>query len=273
MPRALTLLVALALLACTPEAPPARTASPPATQAATSPAASEAGDPPTTTPKSRVRRRALRYVALGDSLASGMDGIDQGRSYADDYARLLRRRTQRKVVLTNLGVPGMNSTELLDQLRHNNGFRTAVASADIVTWDIGGNDLIEVAVQVSAGTCGGDDGLACLPASRDGFAQRWSDIVDELVTLRRSERVPLQTFTLYQPFATVRGVHVDALLRELEERNAIIRGSHGDQGVQVADVAGAFAEGQPADLIDQDGLHPTAAGHRVIAELLLSLKR
>ena len=274
MRRALTLLVALALLGCTPPAPPAPTAGEsPATRAAAPLTASES--PQATSPPSnpRVRRPALRYVALGDSLASGMSGIDDGRSYADAYARLLRRRTQREVVLTNLGVPGLTSAELLAALRTDDAMRAAVAKADLVTWDIGGNDLIELAVQVSAGSCGGSDGLACLADTRAAFEQRFSDIVVELSALRRSPRVPLQTFTLYRPFATIRGVHTDALLEELDRRNDIIQRSGRRPGVEVADVAEVFAATQSQDLIDSDGLHPTPAGHGLIARELLSLDR
>ena len=270
MRRLLRVLVLVVVLACSPEAPPTPTSTPtPTPRTETATPAALATDQPAASPQARARR-PLRYVALGDSLASGMGAIDGGRSYADAYAQMLRRRTARKVKLDNLGVPGLTSTELLDSLRNDADVRTAVSEADIVTWDIGGNDLIETAVQISAGRCGGSDGLACLPQARDEFAQRWTGIVDELASLRRSPRVRLQTFTLYRPFATVRGVHTDALLRELDARNRIISGSQ--PRVQVADVAEAFADRQ-SDLIDDDGLHPTRAGHRVIARELLSLGR
>ena len=267
MRRFVAVLAGLALLACTPEPPPAAPAPPTETAIADR---SEAPTALPTTPASRARR-PLQYVALGDSLASGMDAIDGGRSYADAYAALLRRRTQRKVQLTNLGVPGWTSTDLLDALRTSDQMRDALASADVVTLDIGGNDLIEVAVQVSGGACGGSDGLACLQRTREAFAQRWDDIVSELAALRRSPRVPVRTFTLYRPFATIRGVNVDALLAELDQRNAIIQASDSRLGVQVADVAGAFADAQSQDLIDEDGLHPTRVGHELIAEELGSL--
>lgn len=264
-------LVLVVVLGCSPEPPPAPSSAPTA-RAQTATPAQPGSVTPTPTPQARVRR-PLRYVALGDSLASGMAAINGGRSYADAYAQMLRRRTAREVKLDNLGVPGLTSAELLDSLRHNADVRAAVSKADIVTWDIGGNDLIETAVQIAAGNCGGSDGLACLPQARDEFEQRWTAIVDELATLRRSPRVRLQTFTLYRPFATVRGVREDALLAELDARNDIILDSQGQHGVQVADVADTFADGQQSDLIDDDGLHPTQAGHRVIARELLSLER
>lgn len=210
----------------------------------------------------------LRYVALGDSLSSGMDGIDGGRSYPDLYAQLLRRRTGRRIELTNLGVPGWNSTDLLGALRSDSQMRTAVAAADIVTWDIGGNDLIEAAVRISMGAC---DVQSCLDDAHRTFEQNWRAILDELVALRHSPRVRLRATDLYTPFATVRGVYEDEALAALEAMNTVITTDHGRRGLRVADVSQAFAAGDLQALIDQDGLHPTRAGHRLIAERLLAL--
>ena len=233
----------------------------------TQPAAGDGVEDPAATPTPRPRR-PLRYVALGDSLSSGMDGIDGGRSYPDAYAQLLRRRTGRKVALTNLGVPGWNSTDLLNALRHDTTMRDAVAAADIVTWDIGGNDLIEAAARSSMGAC---EVRQCLDDAHRTFVQNWSAIVDELVSLRRSPRVRLRVIDLYTPFATVRGVYKDEALAALAAMNAVIHAEDGRRGVRVADVSQAFTAASSRQLIDEDRLHPTAAGHRLIAQQLLAV--
>jgi lysophospholipase L1-like esterase len=54
------------------------------------------------------------YVALGDSLAAGV-GAERG--YVDRYAAHLRNDTGARVRVTNLGVSGQTSSELLDALR------------------------------------------------------------------------------------------------------------------------------------------------------------
>jgi lysophospholipase L1-like esterase len=237
-----------------------------------SPATDAAPTPPSMPPISEPSvatepaRPVLRYVALGDSLASGMGGE---ASYADFYARGLQRQTVTPVELTNLGRPGWTSAQLLEALRTSAMFRTAVTQADIITWDIGGNDIIRAVVRSRDGTCGGADGLDCVRETTEDFATHWDAITDELVALRRDENVSLRTFDLYTPFVPP-GPRTDELLAELGAMNATIAASDGYHGIKVAHVAAAF-EGALDELIDDDGLHPSRAGHRRIAELLLAL--
>lgn len=246
----------LAALGCgdsSPRAPGARTFTPaPATVAAAT------GSPDT--------REVLRYVALGDSLASGMGGEP---SYADFYARDLQRRTRVPVELTNLGRPGWTSAQLLEALRSSDMFRHAVAQADVVTWDIGANDIIRATLRVGTGTCGGTDDLRCVRETTRDFATRWDAVVDELVALRRDSDVPLRTFDLYRPFIPPEA-RTDEILAQLGAMNATITASAQRDGVEVAAVADAFT-GSFDELLDADGLHPSRQGHRLIARLLLGL--
>ena len=267
--RRLLLIAAVAWFAVTacsepapePAAAPAATATPTATAAA---GATEASS----LPSPAASEGELHYVALGDSLASGMGGEP---SYADFYREGLQRMTGRPVRLTNLGRPGWTSTQLLDALRSNDEFRSAVAQADVVTWDIGGNDIVGAVIRNSTGTCGGDDGLRCMRQTTRRFADRWDDVIDELVALRRNDDVALRTFDLYSPFIYP-DARTEPILDQLDAMNDTITESAGRDGVAVAPVAEAFA-GAPDPLLDDDGLHPSREGHRVIARLLLELDR
>lgn len=247
---------------------PACSQSPPATDSAPSPHADVTATPtrpasevPTTTP--------LHYVALGDSLASGLNGRP---SYVDIYRRLLERRTGRTVRLTNLGRPGWSSGQLLDALRNDSRFRDAVSSADVVTWDIGGNDILRAAFESVAGACRGG-AIRCLQDARQNFTRNWDAIVDELHALTSGHEVQLQTFDLYTPFVELPGVPRDEALAELARMNETIRASSKRSNIDVAAVREAFASGGHEPLIAADGVHPTAAGHSVIARLLAKQSR
>lgn len=218
-------------------------------------------------PQPSEQRAALRYVALGDSLASGMGGEP---SYADFYAHDLQRRTGVPVELTNLGRPGWTSAQLLEALRSDDMFRTAVAQADVVTWDIGANDIIGASLRAGTASCGGDAGLQCVRDTRREFATNWRAIVDELTGLRRGADVALLTFDMYSPFIPPH-VRNDQVLAELDTMNATIAASDGRDGIEVAQVAQGFADGSFDELLDDDGLHPSRQGHRLIARLLLDL--
>ena len=249
-------------LSCSPPAGTTPAAAPPST----SPAAKPSSPAPSPPPRTTRTRPALQYVALGDSLASGMGGE---ASYADVYRRLLQRRTRRDVELTNLARPGWTSGQLLNALQTDGDFRTAVAQAEVVTWDVGGNDIIAAVLRTATNTCGGPDGLRCVRQTTDGFRSRWAAIVAELSALRASPDVRLLTFDLYMPFLPP-AARTDAILGQLAEMNATIRASNGST-VAVAPVARAFAESGDTRLLSDDGLHPSAAGHRLIARLLLDL--
>lgn len=261
-----TSLLALLLVvaaACSPAPPSA-----PATRSPATVAASPTVVP--TSPPTTGRDEPLHYVALGDSLASGIGGQP---SYVDEYRTLLRRSTGRPVRLTNLGRPGWTSRQLLDALRGSRRFRDAVATADVVTWDIGGNDILLAAFRGVAGGCDGAESR-CLRDARRTFTSNYNALVDELVSLRRGPGVRLQTFDLYTPFVTLPGVPHEAALAELAVMNDTIRAAAQRSGTDVAPVRAAFAEAaQDRSLIAADGVHPTAAGHRLIAQLLAAQLR
>lgn len=78
------------------------------------------------------------YVALGDSLAAGV-GARQG--YVDRYAGHLRADAGARVRVTNLGVSGQTSAQLLRVLRNDASARRAISGAEVITFNIGINDL------------------------------------------------------------------------------------------------------------------------------------
>ena len=78
----------------------------------------------TTTTDSRVK---WDYVALGDSLAAGM-GARWG--YVARYAEHLQSETGASVRVTNLGLSGQTSTQLLESLRKDSAMRKALSGAE-----------------------------------------------------------------------------------------------------------------------------------------------
>ena len=273
------LLGALTLTACDRDAPepPAPDApievEPPADDATgtADPGGDTAGDvdAPTTA-------GTIDYVALGDSMATGTGAAT---SYPAELADLLADDTGADIAVTNLAVDGWTSQDLLDALRNDEAMRTAVTDADLVTLDIGGNDLLHALPAYLNGTCGGDDGLQCLHDAADDFAQRWDDLLDAVVDLRDGEAAGVLTLDLYQPFPHDErlGEHLDRLRPSLDAVNAAIHAGAEARDLPVATVFAAFhgpdglAEPALDGLISVDGLHPSNDGHRRIAEALLPL--
>lgn len=82
----------------------------------------------------------LHYVALGDSAAQGVGASHVGASYVSILGARLKMATHRNVAITNLSVSGAVSGDVVaNQLPT---LRELDFEPDIVTLDIGGNDVV-----------------------------------------------------------------------------------------------------------------------------------
>ena len=82
----------------------------------------------------------LHYVALGDSAAQGVGASSVDKGYVGLLASRLSEATGRPVAVTNLSVSGAVSADVVrDQLTT---FRSLPFTPDVVTLDIGANDVI-----------------------------------------------------------------------------------------------------------------------------------
>ena len=80
----------------------------------------------------------LRYVALGDSAAQGIGASDPQHGYVSLLAERLRRSTGRPVEVINISRSGARIDDVLrDQIP-----RLAGLHADVVSVDVGGNDIV-----------------------------------------------------------------------------------------------------------------------------------
>lgn len=86
----------------------------------------------------------IKYVSLGDSIAAGMTpygGYD--RSYADELKDYLEHGEQQVTDYHNFAVSGYTSEQLKNDLLSNQQIRQEVVKADVITIDIGANDLFQ----------------------------------------------------------------------------------------------------------------------------------
>ena len=216
------------------------------------------------------------YAALGDSLAVGVLA-EQG--YVPRYQRNIQTDTGATVVLTNLGVNGWQSSDLLNALRNDTGFRAAILSAQVVTWDIGGNDLLAVRQEFIRGTCGGADNQECLRQAVAQFKVNWDAIVAEILAQRDPRNTILRTMDIYNPFVALDrlGGRFTILNDYLNQVNAHIVASAALNNIPCAKVHEAFngtsGEEDPIlkGFISIDGLHPNDRGHEEVAGALRQL--
>lgn len=215
------------------------------------------------------------YTALGDSLAAGTGATYKG--YADRYADYLEADTGARVNVTNLGRNGQTSPELLHALRNDPSWRRSVKEADVVTMNIGINDLGHASQAYENGTCGGADNQDCLRAAAEAVEGNWTAITTELLSLRSTSDTMVRVAGLgYTPYLDTgevpdsrRGYAElnDSQIFEpyLDEVNRHIATTASSNGIPYAEVH------LDKGYIGPDGVHPTDEGYEVIAERLREL--
>jgi lysophospholipase L1-like esterase len=219
----------------------------------------------------------LTYVSLGDSIAFGIGASQQG--FVGQLDQHFEADLGVEVRTTNLAVPGWTSSDLLMAIRGIGEFREAIRNADILTFEIGGNDLLAARRQFLSGQCGGSDGLGCLRTTVETFRANWTAIVQEIVSLRAGRISGVRTMDVYNPFVDIQiATGTQRLLKPfLEQVNDHIAQTALASNVPVARVYRAF-NGPTGDedalakgLLAPDRIHPSDAGHRLIAELFRQL--
>jgi lysophospholipase L1-like esterase len=197
------------------------------------------------------------YVALGDSLAVG---VGAKRGYVTRYAAYIAADTGAQVDLVNLGQNGQTSSQLLHAIRNDLTMRQALGTAEVITFNIGINDLGHAGEAYENGTCGGSDNQKCLRAAVETFKENWDAIIAELISLRSTENAVIRTAGIgYTP-------RVDKIFEPyVDEVNRHIATTAANHDIPYA---------QPRlgeEHMSSDGVHPNDQGYEVMADQLREL--
>ena len=190
------------------------------------------------------------YVVLGDSI-----GVVGGTTYATYYGEAIGAQP------TVMATPGAMLDTFELRLRTDQSLRDAVAHADVVTVSIGSNDLVVDLVRYGFGNCN----HACIDEYLSAFETQYARMLGELRGLTRAR---ITVLDIYDPNPKLENSYVISKQREI---NAYIHQAACARGIRPASVAEAFngpdGLGDPTALgyISPDGIHPSAAGARVIA--------
>ncbi|RNM14556.1 SGNH/GDSL hydrolase family protein [Nocardioides pocheonensis] len=266
---------ALLLLVCAACAGPAggaraaRTSSRPASPSAPAPAAPSTTETGSTDPAART----VRVVGLGDSVMAGTNCGCAG--LAEEYGSALGSRDGDHVLVTNLGVGGTVTDDLLENLQGDTATRSAIAAANVVLVTIGANDLLPELDEWRSEGC--DDACFSGPAARMG--RNLTKILAAVDAVQAGHRATVLVTDYWNVFTdgdVARSTGGQAQV----EWSADITAAANDQicaaarsaGDTCVDLVPVFkpSGADPTRLLASDGDHPNAAGVQAIVAALLA---
>jgi lysophospholipase L1-like esterase len=245
----------------------------------------------TATPEVEPTGDQALYLALGDSLSEGIGATDRARTA---WVPLVAEGLGDEYELVNLGVAGHDSRELIEEGPLDEAVREIDARESdgvegnevaVITLEIGGNDLLDLYFDlVLPGICPTvAEGLqrrmcvAELESALGGYTPNLEEILDTLQAA--APGVPIFLMTLYNPFSggsyNLEQIGILALEGMADTpfpgglNDEIREQAEGREGVHLVEWYEPFL-GKQSEYISLDFIHPNDAGHRVMAEALLS---
>jgi lysophospholipase L1-like esterase len=151
--------------------------------------------------------------------------------------------------------------------------------SQVVTWDIGGDDLLHAVNLFQHNQCGGADNQDCLRSAVKAFMRNWDAIVQQILALRDKNKTIIRTMDIYNPFVAELMVECTFSTVEpyLDQVNQHIASSVRAHGIPMAQVHVAFngpnGDQDPMEkgLVTVDGIHPNDTDHKMIADALRAL--
>lgn len=212
-----------------------------------------------------------KLTALGDSITFGYHlEPNQTQPSPQAFPSLIGNG---KFQVTNLGVPGWTSADLLNAVKTNPVFKRALKSADVITLDIGSNDLLQAAgisqilqsqtpVQLTPKL------QQKLLLSEQQLAINLQEII---INIKKQTDAPIILYNLYNPFGAssnpfLASLHAFGEQLTIGVNTQVFIPTAFRTGSLLADAYSAFNGNQAAYIIPGD-IHPTLAGHKALAVL------
>jgi lysophospholipase L1-like esterase len=217
------------------------------------------------------RAPSWTVTALGDSVTAGT--ACDCNPFVDTYATLTEKATGVQVSAHNLGLPGETAAELVAGLAADASVATTVAGSDIVLVTIGANDLTDDLDQWTDGNCD----LSCFQSSMPEIRADLAAIVDRIHALRAGRPTEILVTDYWNVFrdgdvaAQLGAAYVTISDEVTKLANTAICAGARSSGAACIDLYAPFkgnGTSNPTALLADDGDHPDAAGHQVIADAL-----
>ncbi len=195
-------------------------------------------------------------VAIGDSIPYGYNLTGDNKMPPKEAFPYLIGN-EKGLEVTNLGIPGLTSSELLQAVNTNEVFRETLKDADYVIVYIGGNDLLNVVKK--------NGGLKNIkleevaPVVRDLIYNVYATIL----AINKLTDGQILVYNIYNPYPAA-GAKLNTPLRYINKQYAsLIEVLSHFTDVDLVNAYQAF-KGHPEYILSKD-VHPTIKGQQVLA--------
>jgi lysophospholipase L1-like esterase len=209
----------------------------------------------------KVNKESIFLLALGDSIVAGV-GDSTKRGFVDLMADDLSKSTNKPVNVQNKGVPGRTSGELLFSLQYDNGLREEIKKADMITINIGGNDIIRSVDRKN------------IKNSLKNFnylKKNFSFNLNKTIQMIRSENpdASIVLLELYSPVEPEDKFY--SMSNQLLPQWNVVLYKLMDQydSLMVVETSNVI-DGQNGELVSKDGFHPSPEGYEAINEQIMT---
>ncbi|HEY9060712.1 MAG TPA: GDSL-type esterase/lipase family protein [Pseudobacteroides sp.] len=200
-------------------------------------------------------QKNVKILILGDSIAKG-SGDETARGIGGYLPDNLKNYTAKDIVVNNLGIDGLKSGELVEQLK-NGSLDNEMLSSDVILISIGGNDLREIQ------RLSGIDRQNAFRQKQDAYISILKEVTKKV---RSTNKDAFLIFVgLYNPYGDENNG---------DEAQFIHRWNYSTQLVFADDARAAFISTydlfklNASRFISADKLHPNSAGYQMIANLI-----
>jgi lysophospholipase L1-like esterase len=201
----------------------------------------------------------IHHLAIGDSIIRGV-GAGKNENFVSQFSSKLAEQTSKKIEFQNQGVNGITSSEL-NTLVQEGRFDDSIKHSDIVTINVGGNDILRMANGQDLGSIiQGYDQL------QTTFSKNLSDITSRIIKL--NPKVTIVFLELYNPIPPDNQMYslADKMLPKWNLN--IYEAANKISGSIVIETTKVI-NGDHLQNLSPDGVHPNLAGYTAISEQMI----
>ena len=238
---------------------------------------------PVAIPAQAEESYGLNYLALGDSLASGVNEKNElGLGYADFIAKGYSDAPATMQFNKGFSYPGYTTTDVLNDIEKNvtkpiydlNGMsqktatiQQAIKEADFITLSVGANDVLKNVSRSESGEFSFD--AAGVLGSIQQVSTNYEKILKSIYAL--NPEVDIIVMGLYNPFPHLKDPVIQTQLNMLVTtmNNSIKKVVEANSGI-FSEVAPLIAKDVAAFLPNPNNVHLSEAGYEVVADKMMA---